>query len=282
MQRLYLRPAPETLAKVEAMLQLAGACAIVVTDAGDQPLLEPPPNAEPLWDEVALHALFPDGVDLEALAAALPGVVGWETVPPQDWLLANQPKTPLRFGRLSVGSEPSAGPTHLQLPPGVGFGTGHHPTTALCLEWLSERPEINGAFVLDYGCGSGILALAALRLGADSALGVDHDPQAVAAAARNARSNRLESRCRFVLPEQMRLPAAADVVLANIVFNTLLNLTPQFERWTRPGGRIVLSGVLDTQVDSLRRALEASFSDFEVRRLEEWCLLAATRRTPTR
>lgn len=278
MQCLHLRPAPDTLAKTEAMLRLAGACAIVLTDAGDQPLLEPPPNAEPLWDDVSLHAFFADGVDLEALAAALPGVVGWETVPTQDWVVANQPKSPLRFGRLSIGSEPDGSEAHLRLSPGVGFGTGHHPTTALCLHWLSDWDDIDGALVLDYGCGSGILALAALCLGANRALGVDHDPQAVAAARRNAAANGLENRSEFVPPEQMTLPGAVDLVVANIVFNTLVDMATQFTRWTRPGGRLVLSGVLDTQVDSLRDALAAGFSEFEVRRCEEWCLLAATRR----
>lgn len=277
MQRLHLRPTPATLAQTEALLQLAGAQAIVLTDAGDQPLLEPPPDSAPLWDEISLHAFFANDIDLAALAPTLPGVIGWESLEPQDWVTSTQPTTPLRFGRLSIGSTPKDGPAHLLLPPGVGFGTGHHPTTALCLEWLSTSSKLSNGLVLDYGCGSGILALAALRLGAASAVGVDHDPQAVAAAERNAQANGLQDRCQFLPPEHLRLPRTADVLCANIVFNTLAERASDFARWTTPGGALVLSGILEDQVEPLRGALAGTFTGFEVRKSQGWCLLAATR-----
>jgi ribosomal protein L11 methyltransferase len=158
---------------------------------------------------------------------------------------------------------------------GLAFGTGRHPTTRLCLEWLAARP-LNGRRVLDYGCGSGVLALAALVLGAESALAVDVEPQALQATRDNARLNGLETRIWLGAPHELA-PIQADIVLANIIARSLEALAPELSTRVVPGGRLVLSGLLETQVDAVRDAYAPAFRDFAVATAAGWALLEATR-----
>jgi ribosomal protein L11 methyltransferase len=169
-----------------------------------------------------------------------------------------------------------AGLTTVLLHMGLAFGTGEHPTTALCLEWLDAHLE-TGATVLDYGCGSGVLAIAALALGASGAWAVDHDAQALSATADNALLNGVTDRLAVLAPEA--LPAlVVDTVLANILAAPLVELAPRFAEHVRPRGTIVLSGILERQVERVAAAYEPYFDDFAATVKNGWARLDAVRR----
>ncbi len=279
---------------IEAALENAGALAVTLGDAGDDPQIEPPPGAMPLWQGVRLTALFADDAEgrsqVDALAAALspqsltPPLIeeiadrAWERV----WL---DEFKPTRFGRrlwvCPRGQRPAPAETGsdtviVELDPGLAFGTGHHATTALCLELL-DSADLAGKTVLDYGCGSGILAIAALRLGAARAVAVDHDPQALEATRSNALDNGVADRLQVLAPED--LPAMrADVLLANILSRTLVDLAPRLTGLLAPGGTLALSGILHDQADEVAAAYTQGFDLEPPREREDWTLIAGRRR----
>jgi len=270
----------------EALLELAGAVAVSLLDAGDVPQLEPRPDETPLWPVVRVRALYPEGVELgpiaHVLAARFPNAratIG--TLAERDWqdaLVATV--RPRRIGSLELlGADDSptgaAGTHTVRLHMGFAFGTGEHPTTRLCLEWLDATPP-RGATVLDYGCGSGVLALAALALGASRAWAVDDDPQALAAARANAALNAVTERLTIAAPDA--LPERRfDVVLANILAGTLISLAPRLAASTAPGGRIALSGILATQREAVEAAYAPYFEGFAVATADGWVRLDARR-----
>lgn len=270
-------PAQGVLA-VEALLETLDAVAVSLEDARDQPLLEPDPGAMPLWAHVVVSGLFSADPELPArldaarrawlteAGYALPEVL-LEPLADADWTAAwLQHAQPLEFGeRLRIGPEeltaaaPFPGATVI-LAPGLAFGTGSHPTTRSCLARLAAEPPV-GVDVIDFGCGSGILALAALLLGARAVVGVDHDPQALAASAGNARRNRVAERLEL----HLKLPAAGscDLLLANVLAGPLIELATPLAARVRPGGRVMLSGILADQVDAVRQAWpEVTFEVF--------------------
>ena len=238
------------------LLEDAGALSITSLDAADRPVLEPAPGETPLWPQVRLTALFEGDYEPAALLALL-GAAGVQalrctSLADQDWARSGQDVQPRHFGnRLWVCPTGVAAPAPdalvVQLDPGLGFGTGAHPTTALCLRWLARNPPVGGE-VIDWGCGSGILAVAAARLGARRVWALDIDPQALAATADNAARNGVAD-CLRVLPAD-GLPAAvaADLILANILAPVLVALAPQLLDALRPGGALLLSGLLESQV----------------------------------
>lgn len=266
-----------------------GAIALSLADAGDEPLLEPPPGATPLWREIRLRALFNETAEPGLLSATLAAVLGlpatairiervadraWE----REWL---KDFRPMRFGqRLWVcpaGQRPEpADAIVLELDPGLAFGTGTHATTALCLEWLDEQAP-GGTRVLDYGCGSGILALAALRLGATAATAFDIDPQALLATRENATKNGLSERIA-ILGEADAIKGAFDVVLANILAGPLIALAPYLAAHCRPGGVLALAGLLEDQAAEVAEAYRPWFDIETAARREGWTLLAGCRR----
>lgn len=234
--------------------------ALAGTDQETPQFGEPGSPTTPLWEKSRVVALFeplPDNGDLrERIAAALqearlavPAEITLEEVAEQDWVRLTQSQfDPIRISdRLwivpswHVAPDPAA--INLELDPGLAFGTGSHPTTRLCLEWL-ERNVAPGCSVLDYGCGSGILGIAALKLGAGDVLGVDIDPSALTAAAANAARNRAAMRLQA---SSAVLDETFDRVVANILTNPLMLLAPLLSSRVRPGGRLALSGVLETQ-----------------------------------
>lgn len=287
-QQLVVRVRAEDVPQAEALLWLAGAAALAAGDAGDAPLLEPAPGALPLWPRVELRALFTAGIDLERLRAvvesAVPtdGAASIAAVEDEDWPEAGRERvTALEFGSTlaivpadaALGSGRAA---CVKLRMGLAFGTGRHPTTALCLDWLARHPP-RAARVLDYGSGSGILALAALALGAQRAWAVDHDPQALTATEDNAELND-RGPSLWVGPSE-RLPAVeVDLVLANIVAATLVELAPRFAARTRPGAIVVLSGMLEDQREAVEAAYSKSFEGFESATQEQWVRLTARRK----
>lgn len=260
---------------VDEILQACGASAVSFIDAEDDPVLEPAPGETPLWSNTVTLGLFPEKTDLQpvldALREQLPEAdtlqVSDELVEDQDWVrvwLKDCP--PLKFGeRLWVCphekrvDEP--GSVTLLLDPGLAFGTGTHPSTALCLEWLATH-DVSDQHVLDFGCGSGILAIAALLLGARHAVAYDIDPQAIQATRDNAVANGVSDRLTTVDPERRVEPFPADLVLANILARPLIELAPQLSATIRSGGALVLAGLLDRQADEVRAAY-APWFDFE-------------------
>src|SRR5262245_41166092 len=280
--------AGDQLGHAEDACQRLGAIAVSLADAGDEPLLEPAPGETPVWKAVRLRAIFPVSIDpriaaatLEAVLALQPGSVGiadvedraWE----REWL---KDFRPMRFGRrlwvCPAGQRPDGpAPVVLDLDPGLAFGTGTHPTTAMCLEWL-DGAITGGERVLDFGCGSGILALAALKLGAASAIAFDIDPQALLATRENAARNGLSERIAV-----KRLAGDADgpfdIVLANILSGPLIGLAPGLAPRARADGRIVLAGMLERQADEVARAYRPWFDIGPAAEGGGWTLLAGRR-----
>jgi ribosomal protein L11 methyltransferase len=282
---LTLRLQAEAFPRAEALLELAGAMSIAFSDAADTPILEPAPGTTPLWPAIVVRALFADGADPAAIVALVGPLAEAEPmlarVDDADIeARARSPIVPVQIGpRLTVvpaESLPDADDRALGLHMGLAFGTGSHPTTRLCLEWI-ERELEPGIDVLDYGSGSGILALAALRLGAAHATAIDTEPQALAATRRNAELNGLLDLVTIGSPEA--LPASGfDLVVANILARPLIELAETFAAHQPAGGRIVLSGVLDSQLPALRSRYAAWYQTFATRELAGWGLLTGVRR----
>lgn len=269
----------------------AGAVSVTFEDAADQPLFEPKPGETPVWDATRIIALFEADADLDAVHAQMLRQAG--RAPLSNWreeVLADQVWErawlehfrPMRFGRrlwiipsgFPEPDEAAAVPIHLD--PGLAFGTGTHATTALCLEWLDDH-DLGGEIVLDYGCGSGILAVAALTLGAQVAFGVDIDPQALIATRDNAEKNTVAQRLHIHSPQGLPATLQADVLLANILANPLIELAPVLAGHVRPGGWIVLSGLLQEQTESVAEAYRAYFKMEPPVFREEWVRLAGRR-----
>lgn len=270
-------------ALAEDALQGLGALAITLQDDADHPVLEPGPGETPLWPTVQLRGLFESTVDRPAIIdglAAVPGVgrpgaIRWRQVDDRDWERAWMDRfKPMQFGRrlwivpsgMSIPHNPEN--IEISLDPGLAFGTGTHPTTALCLEWLDAQ-SIASCAVVDYGCGSGILAIAAALKGAQRVDCVDNDPQALEATASNAARNGVGQRMHCWLPERFK-PGAADIVLANILAGPLISLAPVIIGSAARGGRIVLSGLLEEQVDTVAAAYHGLCRDVSVTAREGW------------
>ncbi len=277
--------------QLEDALLLAGALAVTLTDAGGQPVLEPAPGETPLWAHTRVTGLFDAQTDIEVVKGRLRRFLRAPILPEcrltaleeRDWVRAWMDTFhPMRFGQRlwicpSCQTPPEPAAVNIRLDPGLAFGTGTHPTTALCLEWL-DGADLIGNTVLDYGCGSGILAIAAARLGAKRVWAVDIDPQALLASDANAAENGVED--RIVLASPAELPAAlqVDILLANILAGVLVQLAPELGRRVRPGGGLVLSGILEQHTDAVRAAFVRDFSFGPPRRREDWVLLAGVRR----
>jgi ribosomal protein L11 methyltransferase len=274
----------------EEVLLAQGAASVTLIDAADDPVLEPAPGATPLWTRTLAQGLFDDELLIAparaALQAQLPDGADLHfelrNIADADWVNAwLQHAQPMRFGeRLWVC--PSGHRVDdeqaivVQLDPGLAFGTGTHPSTALCLEWLATH-EVANAQVLDYGCGSGILAIAALKLGATHARAIDIDPQALVATRDNAQRNGVSDRIDCAGAEQPSM-AAVDLVLANILARPLITLAPMLAASVRVGGHIVLAGILVTQAQDVRSAY-AGWFDFEPDAMREgWSRVSGVRR----
>ena len=173
-------------------------------------------------------------------------------------------------------SPPDLAATNIILDPGLAFGTGGHPTTALCLSWLAEN-NLKDLTVVDYGCGSGILAIAALKLGAKCVIGIDIDPQALEASRQNASRNNIpENQLQLYLPEQFKL-VAADLLIANILAGPLIQLAEKFKRLVKPGGEILLSGILGQQTDEIQSAYQTNFELGPTTSSEGWVRVTGNR-----
>jgi ribosomal protein L11 methyltransferase len=266
-----------------------GALAVSYTDQRDDPILEPAPGEFRLWPHSRLQALFPFETSPEELVAGLSHVLRvdsarfaletladrvWE----REWL---RDFHPMCFGR-RLWVAPHHAHVHtrdaviVRLDPGLAFGTGTHATTAMCLAWLDENAGA-GQLAIDYGCGSGVLAVAAAKLGARAAWAYDIDPQALTATRDNSAANGVEAVVEIV-DADAKLPTGADLLLANILCGPLCELAPRFAALTRPGGRIVLAGLLATQADEVAQAHADWFDITPFATRDGWTALSGVRK----
>jgi ribosomal protein L11 methyltransferase len=282
---LSVRVSRENAPLVEALLQNEPVLALTLTDDADDPVLEPGVGETPLWPSVCVTALFSGDTPVEPITRLLslvPGVdwphqVSFRKFEDQQWERAWLDRfKPMRFGQglwiVPGQAEVPAGATHvLKLDPGLAFGTGTHPTTHLCLEWM-DACDFIGKRVVDYGCGSGILGIAAAIKGAGTVTCVDNDPQALTATDDNALRNGVEAVIKSFTPEQFK-PQTADILLANILAGPLIELAPRLGAVVRPGGDLVLSGILEEQAEEVKSAYTANFSNLEVKLMDGWVRL---------
>ena len=277
--------------QVEEILLRHGAQSVTLTDAGDKPVLEPAPGETPLWGDTAITGLFDDGANFDALCNDLSAELGdlpahriepleeraWE----REWL---KDFGPMQFGeRLWVCPGDSSAPEDavvVRLDPGLAFGTGTHPTTALCLEWL-DGTDAEGKRLLDYGCGSGVLAIAGLKLGCREAVGMDIDPQAVTATRENAANNGIGAELK-VVGQDSDIGGSFELLIANILAGPLASLSESLATRLSSGGEIALSGILSEQIDEVQAAYTPwiAFDEPIVRSqgTQQWVLLRGTRR----
>ncbi|MDZ7791979.1 MAG: 50S ribosomal protein L11 methyltransferase [Xanthomonadales bacterium] len=276
--------------EAETALLEAGAHAVTLLDAADVPVHEPAPGSTPVWPQTIVEGLFDADVDRTRISDALAeaglaestGSLRFNELAEQDWERAWMDRyEPMRFGRdlwiCPSHLEPDPDwPLVIRLDPGLAFGSGTHPTTALCLDWI-DGMNLEGRDVLDFGCGSGVLAIAAGLKGARCLVAVDHDPQALLATDDNAQRNGLAGRIECRLPEDFdNLPGERrrfDLVLANILAAPLVELAGELTACLQPGGTLVLSGILPEQAESVIEAYAALGEPVDQSLRDDWVRL---------
>ena len=276
---------PDEAQAISEALEETAALAVTLTDQNDDPILEPEPGTTPLWPKVIINALYSDEQEAQLSKSIVASqyqhlVSSIQKLADQDWeRVCMADFKPQRFGQRlwicpSWFDPPEPEAVNLILDPGLAFGTGTHPTTSLCLHWL-DQADLANKTVMDYGCGSGILALAALKLGASYVQAVDIDEQALQATASNASINAIDlSQIHIGLPNQLQAPV--DVLIANILLAPLLVLRDQFKQSLNNNGTLVISGILAEQASSLITAYQPDFILHSSTNKEGWSLLAFT------
>ena len=290
-QELKIQVLSDSVPLLEEKLFASGAVSLTYLDAKDQPIFLETLNETPLWESVFILSLFSETTDLEPLISELGqdrAIVNCnelkiKTLADQDW----ETKWMVDFQPMQFGDKlwvcpswitpPDPSAKNIILDPGLAFGSGDHPTTSLCLSWLydhiTEEQE-----VMDYGCGSGILSIAATLLGASTVYAVDYDPQAIIAISNNIEKNMIsKERIRTYLPED--LPSIrVDCLIANILAMPLIELSEQFSNLTKPMGRLVLSGILEEQTNSVIQHYKRWFEIDEPQEKDGWVLISCTRK----
>lgn len=288
--QIMLSTTPETSDDIVDVLSEAGAIAVTLQDFDDEPVYEPLPGEEKLWSQTRVIGLFEADTRVDDLLHHLKTALEVDELPNcmvkqlanQDWerVWIDHFK-PMQFGNKlwvcpTAHTPPDPDAINLMLDPGLAFGTGTHPTTALCLEVLSEL-DITNKHILDYGCGSGILAIAAARLGAASVWAIDIDEQALQATIENAQRNQVSEQVITELPDGLPNDTDFDILVANILSGPLIELAPYFATLVRMDGTLVLSGILAEQADDVRQAYTPWFVFADPRKREDWVCLTATR-----
>ena len=285
---------PSQIDSIEDLLLVSGACAVTMEDGKDQPIYEPERGTTPLWKNTQLTGLFDAAADMQRIipkiesryqelsGSPLPSH-RVEILEDKDWERAWMDNFhPMLFGKRlwicpSWREPEDPNGINLMLDPGLAFGTGTHPTTALCLAWLDAQ-DLTDKVVVDYGCGSGILGIAALLLGAKRVIGVDNDPQALEASRENTRRNNIaEERFEIYLPNEAP-DIKADVMIANILAQPLISLSPTLSNMTKQNGLLVLSGILEQQASDVSERYSEWFDMEQPEQQEEWIRLSGKRR----
>jgi ribosomal protein L11 methyltransferase len=284
-QQISITTNENTAPEIADFFSDTGALSVTYLDAEDVPIYEPALNETKIWRNTVVVALYETDIEAELIRITLfnkfqqSPLSNWqvEALADQDWERAwMEYYHPMKFAdKLWVcptGQENYEAETVcLTLDPGLAFGTGTHPTTALCLEWLASH-DLSEKIVIDYGCGSGILAVAAVLLGAKHAHAIDIDPQAITATLSNAEKNQVTDKISCYLPEQFT-PLAADVVLANILAKPLIELAPAIMALVKSQGQLVLSGILNEQQDAVSAAYSSQIRINPAVTQEDWCRL---------
>ena len=281
----------QDLQQTEEILLELGAISINIADARDEPIYEPLPGESPLWSLSLVTGLFEQTRPLQQLqdelTSRLPAhqaqTLQTRQLDDQVWERSFLDSyQPMQFGKHlwicpSWLQPPQPDACNIILDPGLAFGTGSHPTTALCLEFLDAHPPKDKS-VLDYGCGSGILAIAAFKLGARRISCIDIDPQALQASADNARRNNIDPELLHIsLPGQQTIEPV-DYLMANILSGPLIELEPEFAGLTRPGGQLLLSGILQDQQQQIIEAYQKHFLLDAVKIRDDWCRVSGIRK----
>ena len=268
-----------------------GALAVTLKDNADQPLFEPPPGTTPIWEDTRVIGLFDAETDIDLIIAALKSSVDTtpfpqiktEALEDKDWVREWMDSfKPICFGqRLWVVPSwleaPNPDAVNMLLDPGLAFGTGTHQTTSLCLRWL-DKQDLQDKIVIDYGCGSGILAIAAALLGAKTVYCVDNDPQALQATQLNAERNNISEKIHVFSPEAMP-EIQADVLVANILAGPLMELAPRLTRLIAPQGSITLSGILAKQTSDVTSFYESHFDLCPPEQDEDWIRISGSKKS---
>lgn len=277
----------EQTEQIENALLANNAASVTLQDNADQPIFEPGLGETPLWDQVRITGLFDAEINteqtLERIQKKLKTPLSefyWEQLEDKDW----EREWMSNYHAICCGERlwicpswqepPEPQKVNLMLDPGLAFGTGTHPTTFLCMQWIDQQ-DFTGLDVVDYGCGSGILGIATLLLGAKQVIGVDIDPQALLATVENAKRNHLPDDAMPVFLPSRSPKAQVDVMLANILAGPLAELAPKLSEMTKVGGKICLSGILSIQAQSVMKAYEPWFSFDPIAEKEEWVRLTA-------
>lgn len=270
---------------IEDLMLATGAVSVTLQDNADQPILEPALGETPLWQETCVTGLYEANVDTNAVSQHFTQqeIQGrWEQLEDKDW----EREWMKNYHPIECGDNfwicpswiepPKPSAINLMLDPGLAFGTGTHPTTFLCLQWLAAQ-NLEDQDIIDYGCGSGILAIGALLKGAKSAVGVDIDPQALIATRENSQRNKLADDAITVFLPNKCPQKEADVMLANILAGPLAELAPNLSALTKLGGKLCLSGILFNQAEAVMAAYTQWFTFDEPKQKEEWVCLTATK-----
>lgn len=276
----------------DMLMEQTGALSITFLDAKDTPVFEPLPGETRLWGETDILALYDAEADTnwiieQAKASKLleaDFAYKVEQIEDKDWEREWMDNFhPMKFGeRLWICPSwrdiPEPDAVNVMLDPGLAFGTGTHPTTSLCLEWL-EGLDLEGKTVVDFGCGSGILAIAAIKLGAAKVIGIDIDPQAIIASEANAERNGVKDQLELFLPQDQPENLVADVVVANILAGPLRDLSSVIKGLVKEGGELAMSGVLDTQAEDVANYYRDQFDIEPIKELQEWCRVSGKKHT---
>ena len=279
---------PDKADALSDLLSECGSSAVTFQDNEDQPIYEPEIGTTPLWTATNVIALFDAETDTDLIIRLLTGMLAPETVPnyrieaveDKDWVREWMDNFhPMSFGDKlwicpSWHTPPDKNAVNIMLDPGLAFGTGTHPTTALCLNWL-DQADVKNKVVIDYGCGSGILAIAAALLGANKVIGVDTDPQALEATQANAERNgvTIETYLPDDCPDEV-----CDLLLANILAGPLQSLSEHLANLTKAGAPIVLSGILDVQAEDVSQSYQTWFDMEKPVLKDEWIRLVGQKR----
>ena len=271
----------------DMLMEETGALSVTFLDAKDVPIFEPLPGETRLWGETDIVALYDAETDMDLVIAQLKAssvldenfAYKVEQLEDKDWEREWMDNFhPMKFGKRlwicpSWREIPEPDAINVMLDPGLAFGTGTHATTALCLEWL-ESIDLTGKTVIDFGCGSGILAIAAIKLGAAKVVGIDIDPQAITASKENAARNGVVDQLELFLPQEQPENLVADVVVANILAAPLRELSSIITAHVAPGGALAMSGVLDTQALDVASYYSENFTLDAIAEQQEWCRIS--------
>jgi len=289
--QLTLKSYRETVEAIGDQMLEMGALSITLVDAKDKPILEPAPGETPLWDDVKMMMLFDANIDTKLILQQwrkndlylINQNEKFELIEDKDWEREWMDRfEPMQFGEKlwicpSWKPVPDETAVNVILDPGLAFGTGTHPTTALCLSWL-DSAEIEGKIVIDYGCGSGILSIAALKLGAKKVYAVDIDKQALIATEENAKRNHVFDDSLVIdYPDRLK-NLQVDIVVANILAGPLVELSDKIASLCKTNGLLAISGILDNQADTTRAAYQQWFKMERPTFKQEWSLIHGQKR----